>query len=939
MKKRICYLVLLTLISGNIFSQFSVDWIRPADNFQKSGSMISRDNLDNVIVTGYLVSNNIYTRKYDKFGNFQWQKFSSSGIPGNYERPYWTNTDNNNNVFVVGCRYTGTSQQYPNALVVLKYSPGGILLWKNTIPMSIFVNNFISFNMRSEVDAAGNLYIGTVAVTPSGFVLLKLDPNGNILFTSSNNLNGVTMFRSMRLKGNNIVFSGSSSNLSAALVVAWDTSGSLLWTGSFLGQSGNDVEIDDAGNSYLLTSYANQVNPSSGQDIMIYKLNSSGTQVWINNFDFGGNDFPTRFTYVADKLTTIGYGSVSGSYFDWITFQINSGGTKLWDNRYNGTTGNDEQPYAVSANTNGEVFVAGKGGPTPDPGQTSGLRKVTLKYSNTGTLAWLDTAMNNNYGWGIASSLASDNSLYLISQSGMTAVHILNHTGPGTCNIPTGLNVSNIANTYATFSWAPVPGATLYHLRYKTTTSNSWTTVSFNQPTITIYGLYAGTSYQYAVEAVCSNGPSGYSATQTFTTTGTGYCSSIGQNQVQEYLSMVWLQGSLMNSSGRDNGYGDYTHLTAMLTQGQNVNGYLSGLVPYPEFENYGIWIDYNHNNDFTDPGEQVVTLYSDFTGWISFNFLVPASAPLGPTRMRVIMDHDNAASPCGMYARGETEDYTVFIQDTSTIPPALPSGLFVHNITNNSAAFSWTPDNSAYEYHLRYKQATETEWKVASVAIPSFTAMGLAPNTNYNYSCEAVGIGGPSGYTATQSFVTGTPLPVHGLDLVAKRQGINVILSWSTQTEQNSERFDVERSYDGIVFSIIGQVPAAGSSNTMRHYQFTEINAAKPMTFYRLKLVDTDGNYQLSPVRVVPGSDNDRNEFLLYPNPASAVVNIVLHGIASEEIQVQVINTTGRVIRNSRLQTGTQVFNLDIDGLPKGIYFIKLTGREMYPVNKLIIR
>jgi hypothetical protein len=483
---------------------------------------------------------------------------------------------------------------------------------------------------------------------------------------------------------------------------------------------------------------------------MIYKLNAAGTQIWIKNFDFGGYDFPTRFTFVADKISVIGYGSISASYFDWITFQINTSGTKLWDTRYNGTTSNDEQPYAISANANGEVFVSGKGGPTPDPSQLSGLRKITLKYSNTGALAWLDTAMINNYNWGIASSLASDNSLYLVSQSGMTVVHILDHTGTGTCNIPTGLNVSNIANTYATFSWTPVSGATLYHLRYKTTTANTWTVVSFNLPSINIYGLYAGTAYNYAVEAVCGNGPSGYCATQTFTTTGTGYCSSSGQSQAQEYLSLVWLQGIMLNSSGRDNGYGDFTNLIATLIQGQTVYGYISGLVPFPEYENYGIWIDYNHNNDFTDPGEEVVTLYSDFTGFISFNFTVPVSAPLGTTRMRVVMNHDNAASPCGVYARGETEDYTVLINDNNTEPPQIPTGLYVSNITNTSATFSWTMDNSAYEYHLRYKPVTATTWTVASVNVPSFIALGLAPATNYNYSCESVGSGGPSGYGAT---------------------------------------------------------------------------------------------------------------------------------------------------------------------------------------------
>ena len=66
-----------------------------------------------------------------------------------------------------------------------------------------------------------------------------------------------------------------------------------------------------------------------------------------------------------------------------------------------------------------------------------------------------------------------------------------------------------------------------------------------------------------------------------------------------------------------------------------------------------------------------------------------------------------------------------------------------------------------------------------------------------------------------------------------------------------------------------IGQVQAAGYSTSMRSYQFTDVNVAKSMIFYRLKMVDADGSYKLSLVRVVAKPDGNMQEFLLYPNPA----------------------------------------------------------------------
>jgi hypothetical protein len=694
MKKIVLPLITLLMGFSILSAQYSTDWIRPADNYQKSGTMIARDNADNVIVTGYIQSQNIYTRKYDKFGNFLWEKISTSGIQSNYEKPVWVNTDNNKNIFVVGYRYVfSSSRDRPNAVVILKYDASGALLWKKSISMSIFVNSSIGFSLRSEVDSNGNLYIGTVATSPSGFVLIKLNPSGTTLFTQSNNLNSVSSFRSMRLKGNKVVLSGSSGIFSAAPVIAWDTNGNLLWTSSLLGQSGNDVEIDNSGNVYVLTSYTNQVSSTSGQDILIYKLNSTGAQVWKKSYDFGGYDFPTRFSFVSDKLSVTGYGSVNSSYFDWITFQINTSGTLLWKTKYNATTGNDEQPYFLAAKASGEVYVTGKGGPMfKQSNGSSYLRMVTLKYSNTGAMKWCDT-LNIYSGWGVACTIASDSSLYVLSGTNMTAFHFLDQSGSVPCSIPSGVKVTNVTGTSATFSWTPVTSATLYHLRYKTTAATTWTVTSSNLPSVTVSGLSGGTTYNYAAEAVCSSGPSGYSASQTFATTGTGYCTTGGQSTTQEYLTLVWIGGLTNQTIVSNNGYADFTNLSTPIAQGAKVYGYLSAFLTYGLTENYSIWIDYNHDSDFSDTGEQVVNISSDFMGYIAVNFTVPANALPGPTRMRVMMRYGSAPVPCGLYPRGETEDYTVNITASTAKSLSLQPNNAVENVSEINSEISVYPN------------------------------------------------------------------------------------------------------------------------------------------------------------------------------------------------------------------------------------------------------
>ncbi|MBK9485091.1 MAG: fibronectin type III domain-containing protein [Chitinophagaceae bacterium] len=584
-------------------------------------------------------------------------------------------------------------------------------------------------------------------------------------FTQHSDANAPAYFESMRVKGNKIIMSASGGNPNIAVVAAWDDTGAFLWSNGVQGRGARDVEIDDAGNMYLLTGYFNQVTATSQMDFEIFKFDPSGTQLWKKDFDFGGGaDYPTRFTYLAGKLSIIGQ---SQSLDAWITFQVDTDGTMLWNTTYNGAPGTEEAPYFIAAKANGEVFVTGKGGPNVDPNNVPSLRMITLKYSNTGVQKWVDST-NYYSGWGYACTLASDGSLFALSGTNMTVYHFFDHTGAGSCNIPTGANIANINNTFATFSWAPVAGATAYHIRYKPITATGWTVVSYNLTTLNIFGLYPGTTYEYAVEAICANGPSGYSATQTFTTTGTAICSSTGQAQGPEWLYQVWV-GGVNHISGNDNGYGDFTNIVMNFTRDQYVQGYLSGLVPYPEYEYYSIYIDYNHNNDFTDAGEEVVSLYTDFTGLISFNFTVASNALLGTARMRVIMSHDSPPTPCGVYPRGETQDYTVQINDTSTVPPPIPTGLNANNITTSSARIYWTPDSTAASYNLRYKRFSETTWTIAPLNDTTITLPGLSSITDYDYAVEAVGSVGRSGFTATQAFTTlGSPLPINGVTITA---------------------------------------------------------------------------------------------------------------------------------------------------------------------------
>ncbi len=421
------FIALFTIITTGLTAQYAIDWIADADNYNKTAVMGATDSQQNLIVAGYWQSYSMFTRKINPEGNLLWEAEDASGINDLYEKAYWINCDIHDNVYVVGKRYSiASGWEYPDAIVALKYSPDGNLLWKQLIPVQMLIGSqHPGFNVRSEVDANENLYIGSYADDPAGVIFAKIDAGGALLFTQTSTLNAPRGFRSMRLRGNELLMATGSASSQTAPVYVWNTDGTLQWTAAASGNGTFDIESDENDNIYALSYLNNAVSPSSGDDISITKFSSEGTLLWKKDYDHGGTEFPTRFVYANNRLTAISYGSSTpGAYFDWKTFQLDTNGTLLWTAVYNGTPGNDEIPYSITSLPSGDLIVTGKGGPSPDPNNLSYLQMVIIQYSATGVQTWIDTP-NIYGGWGIASFFASDNSLYAISSSNMSVYHYL----------------------------------------------------------------------------------------------------------------------------------------------------------------------------------------------------------------------------------------------------------------------------------------------------------------------------------------------------------------------------------------------------------------------------------------------------------------------------------------------------------------------------------
>lgn len=196
------------------------------------------------------------------------------------------------------------------------------------------------------------------------------------------------------------------------------------------------------------------------------------------------------------------------------------------------------------------------------------------------------------------------------------------------------------------------------------------------------------------------------------------------------------------------------------------------------------------------------------------------------------------------------------------------------------------------------------------------FNQLGVT-STSFGYT--AVDAAGVAGDEVIYNLVLGVVLPATGLQLQASMSSQQVLLQWSTLTEQQTAYFEVELSYNGTSFTKLAQVAAAGNSNTLRKYQYVTGKPAGAQWYYRVKLVDKDGKVSYSNVAVLTGNVNATMVAVL-PNPASSKVTVTGLGNAK---QLVLTNAAGAIVQ--RYNVTAPQMELNIASLPDGMYVIRI--------------
>lgn len=173
--------------------------------------------------------------------------------------------------------------------------------------------------------------------------------------------------------------------------------------------------------------------------------------------------------------------------------------------------------------------------------------------------------------------------------------------------------------------------------------------------------------------------------------------------------------------------------------------------------------------------------------------------------------------------------------------------------------------------------------------------------------------------------------LPVKLVSFEASRSANISILKWETASENNNKGFEIEHSFDGRNWHNNGTISSkseTGSSNSLLKYIAIDHSPEQGNNYYRLKQMDFDGNSTYSPIEIVQ-FDKISNITIL-PNPVQNELQVF--GLTGTGNNISITNISGQSLINAKAYDNSGI-NIDISGLPKGIYFIKISN-EMGNTN-----
>jgi hypothetical protein len=327
--------MLLIKYNASGIQQWAARYNGPGNSDDRAFGIVV-DDLGNIIITGYSTgvgsSEDYTTVKYTTEGQQIWVSRYNTPINGD-DRAFGIVVDRVGNIYVTGYITLANKDIY-----TIKYTANGVYVW----------GHVLTGNGNGEDRSFG----------------IVVDDLGNNIYLCG--------------------FTTNDTSAIDFTTASYDSSGVNNWVRNYKGAGTTDDKafgiVVDSDQNILVTGYSTGGN--SGKDFTTIKYNSAGDTLRVRKKNGTGNGEDKSFGIVVDEgdncyITGNSIGDTTES--DYLTVKYDSTGLEKWATRYNGTANYQDTSYAVCYPKNSEyVYVTGGSSSDTIPGK---LDILTVKYN------------------------------------------------------------------------------------------------------------------------------------------------------------------------------------------------------------------------------------------------------------------------------------------------------------------------------------------------------------------------------------------------------------------------------------------------------------------------------------------------------------------------------------------------------------------------------
>ncbi len=310
----------------------------------------------------------------------------------------------------------------------------------------------------------------------------------------------------------------------------------------------------------------------------------------------------------------------------------------------------------------------------------------------------------------------------------------------------------------------------------------------------------------------------------------------------------------------------------------------------------------------------------------------------------------------------------TLIVRNPTTVvnvAPTAPTGLAVSG-NQAAATFTWnaatdatTPAN-ALSYNMFLVNITTGRWfyyPLADTATGKLALQRLGnvnlnkgwivkglPVGTYRWGVQAIDNSFMASTFAKQNFTVNAngTLPIILSSFAVKTENSKARIEWSTSTEQANDRFEVERSADGINFTPFATVKGNGTSSAAHQYFVYDNSPLEGTNYYRLVQYNMDGRNTNHGIRTANFRNLPGATLMVFPNPIIKDFGIRLNNYSGKQVSVTVSDMSGKMVHREIIQTGISQsdYRLNVNNKPlPGQYILQVSGEGLNKIASILVK